>query len=1006
MPPDSLDLTKQLSSNQTTKRGASERCGGRLWWTLALVLLCLASGWPQEIPTPPNLLPSYEGQLVSTIELAGRPDLTVEEINRLQSLIKQKKGQPFSLDDIDASISALKSSGLVKDVRLDVTPEPNGIRVTFVLLPAYYIGMYEFPGALRVYSYARLLQIANYQMQGPYSPIAVSNAESALAQHFRRSGFFRSQVTTSLWLDERNHIVNVIFPTELNQRANFGNLTITGTTPEEAARMEHSVQTFMARLRRVAIRTGKSYSYHRLQSAEQYFQRQLASRGYLSAKVELASANYMAEGNRADVTFNVTEGPKINVKVVGARVGGRTLRRLIPIYQENVFNDEIAHEGEQNLLSYFQSKGYFDAKVHHKVDHEQSAINLTYQVERGPRHKVVSIALRGNHAISSDNLLPHVVVKKKRFLFSRGSYSEDLVQTSVSNIRSIYRNAGFSQVAVTPEVERPNGNVAVTFDIKEGPRDKVQSFAMEGNTLPISQLAPKGLNIGPGKPYSPYQVNQDRNQIMAQYLSRGYLTANFSARATPLGRGSHEYDVIYQIHEGPQVKTAKVLTIGREHTKQHIVNTTVKMKPGRPLSEDEMLAAESRLYNLGVFDWAEVDPKRTVIDQDSEDVLVKLHEAKRNTITYGFGFEIINRGGSVPGGTVAVPGIPPVGVPSTFVTSQRTYWGPRGLVDYTRNNLRGTAESVTVGGFAGRLDQRAQVSYNIPSFRGSSWSAISSGLYEHDSENPVFTDLIARAALEFRKPLDAKRTKTLFLRYQLQRTNITQLLIPELVPPGQENVRLSTFSASYIRDTRDNPLDAHKGIYQSYEVAITPTALGSSVNFWRVLGQTAYYKNIGADNIIWANSIRIGIQQPFAGSIIPLSEEFFTGGGSTLRGYPLNGAGPQRVILACGDPSIPSTCSNIQVPTGGNGLFIFNSEFRIPVSPIKKGFGVVGFYDGGNVFPAAAFNDFASNYSNTVGFGLRYATPVGPIRFDVGHNLNPIPGIKSTQIFVTLGQAF
>lgn len=971
-----------------------------------VLLVCIRSGWPQEIPTPASLLPSYEGQLVSTIELAGRPDLSVEEINRLQALIKEKQNQPFSLDNINTSIAALKSSGQVEDVRLDVTPEPKGIRVTFVLLPAYYIGMYEFPGALGVYSYSRLLQISNYPMQGPYSPIGVANAESALAQHFRRGGFFQSQVTTSLSLDPTNHVVNVIFPTELNQRAKFGNLTITGTTPEEAALLEHSVQTFMARLRRVAIRRGKPYSYRRLQSAEQYFEKQLVNRGYLAAQVKLASSNYTAEGNFADVTFDVTEGSKINVKVVGARLSHRTLRRLIPIYQENLFNEEIAREGEQNLLSYFQSKGYFDAKVHLKVDHQPSAITVTYQVEKGNRNKVVSIDLHGNHAISNADLLPHIAVKKKRFLFSRGRYSEQLVDTSLRNIAGLYRNAGFSQVAVIPEVKRPNGNIQVTFEIREGPRDKVQSFVMEGNTLPVSQLAPKGLNIGPGKPYSPYFVNQDRNQITAQYLSRGYLTANFNARVTPAARGSHEYKVVYEIHEGQQVKTAKVITIGRQQTRQKIVDTTVKMKSGRPLSEDEMLSAESRLYNLGVFDWAEVDPRRPVIEQNDEDVLIKLHEAKRNSITYGFGFEVINRGGSVPGGTVAVPGIPPVGVPSTFVTSERTFWGPRGLVDYTRKNLRGSAQSLTIGGFAGRLDQRAYANYTIPSFRGSSWTVNSNALFEHDSENPVFTDLIARLALEFRKPLDAKRTKTFFLRYQLQRTDITQLLIPELVPPGQENVRLSTFSASYIRDTRDNPIDAHKGIYQSYEVAITPTALGSSVNFWRISGQTAYYKNIGPDNIIWANSIRIGVQQPFAGSIIPLSEEFFTGGGGTLRGYPLNGAGPQRVILACGDPTVPSTCSNIQVPTGGNGLFILNSEFRIPVSPIKKGFGVVGFYDGGNVFPAAAFNDFASNYSNTIGFGLRYATPVGPIRFDVGHNLNPIPGIKSTQIFVTLGQAF
>lgn len=1006
IPPDSRDLTEQLFSHQMTRGFARVWRGDHLLRVFALLLLCLQLGWPQEVPTPPSLLPSYEGQVVSTIELSGRPDLSEEEAKRLQSLIKQKQGQPFSLDDINASITALKGSGQVTDVRLDVTPEPEGVRVSFVLLPAYYIGMYEFPGALRVYSYSRLLQISNYPMQGPYSPLSVANAESALAQHFRRSGFFQSHVTTSLSIDPQNHIVNVIFPTDLNRRANFGNLTVTGTTPEEAARLEHSVQTFMARFRRVAIRTGKPYSYKRLQSAEQYFQKQLSNKGYLSAQVKLASANYMAEGNRADVTFNVTKGPKINVKVVGARLWERTKRRLIPMYQENLFNEEIAQEGRQNLLSYFQSKGYFDSKVNLKVDQQPSVLNVTYEIEKGPRHKVVSVSLRGNHTVSSADLLPHIAVKKKRFLFSRGSFSEDLVQTSVSNIRGVYRNAGFSQVVVNPDVKRPNGNVAVTFVITEGPRDTVQSLTIEGNNLPLSQLAPKGLHIAPGKPYSAYLANQDRNQVLAQYLSSGYLTATFSARATPTARGSHEYQVVYEIHEGQQVKTAKVLTIGRDHTKQHIINTTVKMKPGYPLSEDQLLSAESRLYNLGVFDWAEVDPKRTVIDQDNEDVLIKVHEAKRNTITYGFGFEIINRGGSVPGGTVTVPGIPPVGVPSNFVTSQRTFWGPSGLVDYTRKNLRGTAESLTAGGFAGRLDQRIQASYLVPSFRGSSWTATSSSLFEHDSENPTFTDLILRLALEFRKPLDAKRTKTVFLRYQLQRTDITQLLIPDLVPPDQRDIRLSTLSASYIRDTRDNALDAHKGIYQSYQLAITPTALGSQVNFWRMVGQTAYYKNIGLDNIIWANSIRLGLEQGFSGSTVPLSEEFFTGGGSTLRGYPLYGAGPQREVLACGNTSDPSTCSFIQVPTGGNGLFIFNSEFRIPVSPIKKGFGVVGFYDGGNVFPVLSFSSFASNYSNTIGFGLRYATPLGPIRFDVGHNLNPIPGIKSTQIFVTLGQAF
>jgi outer membrane protein insertion porin family len=163
--------------------------------------------------------------------------------------------------------------------------------------------------------------------------------------------------------------------------------------------------------------------------------------------------------------------------------------------------------------------------------------------------------------------------------------------------------------------------------------------------------------------------------------------------------------------------------------------------------------------------------------------------------------------------------------------------------------------------------------------------------------------------------------------------------------------------------------------------------------------------------VIWANSLRLGLEKPFNGSHVPIEEAFFSGGGSTLRGFPLNGAGPQQTIPACGNPSDPATCSLITVPVGGTQLLILNSEFRFPhaFAPaplpfgINKNLGFVLFYDGGNVFPHIGFH---GQYTNSVGGGIRYETPVGPVRIDIGHNLNAIPGIKATQIFVSLGQAF
>jgi outer membrane protein insertion porin family len=903
---------------------------------------------------------------------------------------------------VDESIRALKGHGF-QEVELDIRPEAEGIRIFLVLQPALYFGIYELPEATQKFAYSRLLQVADYPPRGPYTQVDIKNAQQGLQRFFQQSGYFEAEVRPRIEVDHQHGIVNVVFNTTLGKHAKFGKVAITGASAEESALLERKLRGWMARLRQSSIRPGKPYSMKGLQNATTYLNTALIKQGFLGAQVKLVGAEYDAHTKRADITFNVNTGPKVRASVQGTHLWSWTKNKLLPLYQQAGVNPEIIQEGRQNLLSYLQKKGFFDAKVTTNVEKQPAAETIVYQVTKGPRHKVIEVTVTGNHQFQDKDLLSHATVEKRNWLFfSHGRYSNQLVRESVNNLKRVYQAEGYSAVAVTPQVTNHDGNIAVRFRVDEGPRDIVESLRVEGNnTQSVGQLAPKGLKASEGQGYSQKRVDEDRSQILAHYLTNGYLNASFRSTAKPAGKDPHRLAVVYRITEGPQVRIAQIDMLGLKHTRPSVISRTVNLRTEDPLRQDQMLISENELYNLGVFDWSEIDPRRTITTQTQEDVLIKVHESKRNAITYGYGFEVINRGGSVPGGTVAVPGIPPVGVTQNFRTSEKTFYGPRGSFEYTRKNVRGKAETLTFSGLAGRLDQRGAVTFQDPHFRGTKWGSQLSLQGEHDSENPIFTSRLAQVGWQLQRALNREKTSHLFLRYNFRETGITRLLIPGLIPPEDLHVRLSTLSASYIRDTRDNVLDAHKGLYESYEFDLNPHPLGSSVDFAKLLAQTAYYKKIPA-GIIWANSVRIGMEEPFAGSHVPLSEEFFSGGGGTLRGFPLNGAGPQRHLQACGTPGNQSTCSLITVPQGGKQLFIVNSEFRIPV-PLKKGLSIVGFYDGGNVFEHVGFH---GQYTNTIGTGLRYATPVGPVRFDIGHNLNAPPGIKSTQFFITLGQAF
>jgi len=374
---------------------------------------------------------------------------------------------------------------------------------------------------------------------------------------------------------------------------------------------------------------------------------------------------------------------------------------------------------------------------------------------------------------------------------------------------------------------------------------------------------------------------------------------------------------------------------------------------------------------------------------------------------------------------------------------------PRGILEITKLNLTGRADSLSLKLRGSTLQGRALLGYSVPdTFGDPRLSFQATAFAEKTQDINTFTESRYEGSVQLTDQF-SPRTTALY-RYSFRKVLVSNLNIPSVeIPLFQQPTLVSQFSTSLIRDSRDNPADASKGWLNSADFGIADTYLGSSASFLRFLYQNSSYHPIKR-RFSFARSFRFGVLSPYRNTIsltfpaptgtplpelIPLPERFFAGGGTSLRGFALNQAGPRDSVTG--------------FPVGGQALLVLNQELRFPMRLpfIGTKLGGTAFYDAGNVYskvdritlrwtsPKPIFDPLnptkclynctneLNYFSQTVGLGVRYATPVGPIRVDLGYQMNrpyfviPIAcpvgslGFQATrlsrlQVFFSLGSSF
>jgi len=492
-----------------------------------------------------------------------------------------------------------------------------------------------------------------------------------------------------------------------------------------------------------------------------------------------------------------------------------------------------------------------------------------------------------------------------------------------------------------------------------------------------------------GQPYSEFNVSSDRDNILATYYDQGFSEAQFSAdeeKLPPAGpNAGPTVRLAYHITEGRQVRVARVLLGGYEHTRPGVISRQVGIKVGEPLSEGTVVETQRKLYNLGIFSRVSIAPQNPEGEDTEKTIVVMVDEARRYTIAYGLGFEAQRLGNS------------------SSPTSQSVSFAPRGTLELTKANLTGRADSLSFKARASTIQGRALITYIAPNYFASpNFSLQLSGYYETSRDVQTFDSRRAEGSLGLAQKLSS--TSSILYRYAYRHVVASNIQIAvEEIPLFSQNTEVSEFDVNWIRDRRNSVSDPSRGDFENVDVSMAMKPIGSSANFIRVYLQNSTYHPIGR-RLVFARSTRFGIQTPYGNSLstdIPLPERFFAGGGTSLRGFGLNQAGPRDPVTG--------------FPIGGQAELIFNQDLRFPMHLplIGNRLGGAVFYDAGNVFPsirkislrisppAPTFNASNPNvcltnctnemayFSHTVGFEFRYGTPIGPVALDLGYQLNP-----------------
>ena len=985
---------------------------GVLWMVAAA-----SASWGQlpARPSPEGVslgtIAPYLGVPIVEIEIAG---VAQQDAAHLLSATPLKLGEPLTRQVLHDAMQSLFATGRFADIQAEAERTSTGVRLRFVTVQNFFVGQVAVVGATTSPTPTQLATASRLQLGELYTQEKVERAQGNLQRVLEENGFHRAKLTVSEQRNQEHHQVDLTFQVDLGPRAVVGKVQLEGDTGFSQREIENIAK----------LHPGDGVASTRLTRALQRIRSRYGKQDRLLAQVS-ASRTYRPEANTVDYLFRVDRGPIVEIAAEGFKISQGQLRKLVPIFEEGAVDDDLLNEGRRNLQNHLQTLGYFAATVtvNQRSVNDGTGLRVVYAIAPGERHKLSAVHFTGNQFFDQEQIRGVMQEQAAGKLFSHGRYSEALLNADVRSIQDLYRSNGYRQAEVSSRlIENYQGDasqLAIELNIKEGPQTRVGSVSVQGNLIiageQLMELAE--LSTSEGQGFDESSLADDRDRILGVYFKNGFTNATVDVSYTPVASPDEQprVAVIFTVHEGEQFFVNQMFLSGVHYTRPGVARREFRMKAGEPLSQQDMLETQRHLYDLGLFNEVDTAIQNPDGTESRKNVLVAVREAKRYTFDYGVGFEFQT-------------GQPSAGTNQPLGTTGAS---PRVSFGMSRINFGGRNQTLNMKASVSRLQQRGLISYEAPKLMNRELRFSARVLYDNTVDVSTFTSQRLEGTIQTVQVLKRDRADTRDLtsiayRFSYRRVQASEIQVTDnLIPLLSKPTRVGEPNFLYIRNRRDNDLETTHGNYTTVEGGVASGYFGSEADFGRLLIKNSTYHPFARNRrtgigFVVARSTSIGVQNPFGNTVvidpsgqtvspgqnlIPLPERFFMGGGSSHRGFGLNQAGPRDPFTG--------------FPVGGSALFLNNLELRFPnftVPYLHDNVGFSLFHDMGNVFArpqemlrsigkwhqpnqSACFVEEGKNnqdskcdynyVSHAVGLGVRYQTPIGPLRLDFGYNLNP-----------------